>query len=79
MVRLEDKVRLHKFLKDLFKATAHLKQTELIYCKGHVAENLGSRKEEKYFAFQQAQADMTTLSAYATLRESLKWECNHCF
>ena len=79
MVRLEDKVGLHKFLKDLFKATAHLKQTELIYCKEHVAENLASRKEEKYFAFQEAEADMTILSAYATLRESLKWECSHCF
>ena len=79
MVRLKDKVGLHKFLKDLFKATAHLKQTELIYCEGHVAESLASRKEQKYFAFQQAEADLTILSAYATLRESLKWECSHCF
>ena len=79
MVKLEDKVRLHKFLKDLFKATAHLKQTELIYCEVHVAENLTCRKEEKDFAFQQAEANMTILSACAKLRESLIWECNHCF
>ena len=79
MVKLEDKVGLHEFLKDLFKATAHLKQTELIYCEGHVAENLTCRKEEKDFAFEQAEVDMTILSAYAKLRESLIWECNHCF
>ena len=70
MVKLEDKVRLHEFLKDLFKATAHLKQTELIYCEGHVAENLTSGKEEKDFAFRPSEVDMTISSAYAKLRES---------
>ena len=70
MVKLENKVQLRQLLNYLFKATAHLKQTELIYCEGHVAENLTSGKEEKGFAFQQAQVDMTILSAYAKLRES---------
>ena len=79
MVKLENKVQLRQLLNYLFKATAHLKQTELIYCEGHVAENLTCRKEEKDFAFQQAEVDMTILSAYAKLRESLIWECNHCF
>ena len=62
---MENKVKLKKLLKE----TAHLQQTEFIYCEGHVSKSFTSRKDENDFAFQQVEADTMILSTYAKLRE----------